>query len=86
MQHRNLSVLAYCNGFSLWHFRATAEGLSLIDVDEFTGFFNEAADTLSPGDMILVSAKDGGKIFFVADVTNNDKTTTGSRVGLAPLA
>jgi hypothetical protein len=56
---RNLCVLAYANGFTLWHYKAGADPL-----DDVTGqgFFADAADMLSSGDMIMISARDGGRI------------------------
>jgi hypothetical protein len=59
---RNLSVLAYANGFTLWHYRAPAEG-----EDEVTqrGYFNDAADMLAAGDMLLLSTRDGGKVVCI---------------------
>lgn len=60
---RNLCVLAYANGFTLWHYRAGADPLSrLADED----FFADAADMLSPGDLIMISARDGGRIATVS--------------------
>ena len=62
---RNLSVLAYAQGFTLWHYKAA--GLALADVSE-PGFFRPAADMLANGDMLMVSAMDGGQVLFVSDV------------------
>lgn len=59
---RNLSVLAYANGFTLWHYKAAADGL--LGVKE-PGYFADAADLLSGGDMILVSAPDGAGVICV---------------------
>jgi hypothetical protein len=42
------------------------------------GFFNHAADMFAPGDMLLVSAADGGRMLVI--------TTTASAVTTAPLA
>jgi hypothetical protein len=72
---RNLSVLAYAAGFTLWHYRAGAAGLNQA---AHPGFFNDAADMFAAGDMVLVSAKDGGRVLFVTDT--KDSITT------APLA
>jgi hypothetical protein len=58
---RNLSVLAYAQGFTLWHYKAAA----LADVCA-RGFFDGAADMMAAGDMVLVSAADGGRVLFVA--------------------
>jgi hypothetical protein len=69
---RNLSVLAYAQGFTLWHYRANATAAgrhapaaTLAEVSA-PGFFNAATDMLAPGDMVLVSATDGGRVLFVA--------------------
>ncbi len=72
---RNLSVLAYAQGFTLWHYKAGAGSLADIAVD---GFFNAAADMLAIGDMLMISATDGGRMLCVA--------ATGQRVCTAALA
>jgi hypothetical protein len=63
---RNLSVLAYAQGFTLWHYKAA--GLKL-DSTQRPGFFNSAADMITSGDMMLVSAADGGCVLFVAQAS-----------------
>lgn len=60
---RSLSVLAYANGFTLWHYRADAGGLPTVAT---SGFFDPAADMLVTGDMVLVSAPEGGRVLVVA--------------------
>ena len=55
---RNLSVLAYAQGFTLWHYRAPTAPLARATA---AGFFSPAADMLAAGDMMLVSASDGGR-------------------------
>jgi hypothetical protein len=56
---RNLSVLAYANGFTLWHYKAPREMQAEIGV---RGYFNDAADMLAAGDLIMISAADGARI------------------------
>lgn len=58
---RNLSVLAYAQGFTLWHYKAAAPlgGLAA------PGYFDEAADMLAPGDMMLLSGREGGQMRVV---------------------
>jgi hypothetical protein len=74
---QNLSVLAYANGFTLWHY-TTADPAS--DVDD-AGYFDEAADMVRVGDMIMANVDTDGTpaagMFVVAsnvggevDVTN----------------
>ena len=60
---RNLSVLAYANGFTLWHYKAGADALAAVTAP---GFMAEAADMLSAGDMMIISAADGARIIAFA--------------------
>jgi hypothetical protein len=60
---RNLSVLAYANGFTLWHYKAGKDRLGLVGDSDF---FGDAGDMLSLGDMIMVSAADGARVLCVA--------------------
>jgi hypothetical protein len=71
---RNLSVLAYAQGFTLWHYKGRAMSLAQT---ASAGFFDAASDVLSPGDMLMVSASDGGRIVVVA--------ATNGGVATAPL-
>lgn len=57
---RNLSVLAYANGFTLWHYRAGDDAVA--DV-RGVGFLDEAGDMLTAGDMLMVSAATGAQVF-----------------------
>ncbi len=72
---RNLSVLAYAQGFTLWHYRAGAARLERV---ASRGFFDDAADMFAAGDMLMVSAEEGGRVLFV--------TGTEDGVATAPLA
>lgn len=73
-----LSVLAYANGFTLWHYgtrdTATEAGAP--------NYFNAAADMLRAGDMILANVDTGGApgagLFVVRSVA-------GGVVGVSPL-
>lgn len=62
---RDLSVLAYANGFTLWHYKTAADGLPAI---QSPGYFDPAAEMLASGDMLLVSALDGGKLMCMAAI------------------
>ena len=72
---RNLSVLAYANGFTLWHYKAGKDRLNQV---EEVDFFADAADMLAEGDMMIVSASDGGRIVTIA-------SGTGGEIATAPL-
>mgnify|MGYP007062841028 CR=1 FL=1 len=59
---RNLSVLAYANGFTLWHYKAGKDPLTQVGG---ANFFADATDMLAVGDLIMVSAADGARILCV---------------------
>jgi len=60
---RNLSVLAYANGFTLWHYKAGGEALAAVSGDDY---FADASDMMAAGDMIMVSASEACRIVCVA--------------------
>ena len=72
---RNLSVLAYANGFTLWHYRSAADALERITASDY---FEDAGDMLSGGDIMMLSAPDGARIVTVAAAADG-------RVCAAPL-
>ena len=53
---KNLSVLAYANGFTLWHYTTPDTG----NVVDTAGYFNAAADMIRVGDIILANTETGG--------------------------
>lgn len=67
-QSKDLSVLAYANGFTLWHY-ATPDLSTEVDA---AGYFNDAADMLRKGDMIMANVDTDGSpaagIYLVNDV------------------
>jgi hypothetical protein len=65
---RNLTVLAYANGFTLWHYKSGV--VDKLDAVSAVNYFGDAHDMLSPGDLIMTSAADGARIMCVtlADV------------------
>ena len=46
---RELSVLAYANGFTLWHYRTSADDLLS------PGYFDSAQELLREGDQIIAN-------------------------------
>lgn len=48
---KNLSVLAYANGFTLWHYTAKHGVADMMQ----PGYFNAAADMLRAGDQVFVT-------------------------------
>lgn len=70
----NLSVLAYANNFTLWHY------VTKDDVVTGSGYFNKAADMVRVNDLIIANVDTDGTpstVFYV--VTAN----TGSSVTIA---
>lgn len=51
-ESKDLSALAYANGFTVWHYR-TADLAAEVDN---AGYFGPAADMLRVGDFVLVNA------------------------------
>jgi hypothetical protein len=60
---RNLSVLAYANGFTLWHYKAGNDNFIQAMGQ---GYFADAADLLSVGDMVMLTGTEGGRIASIA--------------------
>jgi hypothetical protein len=59
---RNLSVLAYANGFTLWHYKAGDDKLEAVSSENY---FADASDMMAAGDLIMVSAPDGCRVVAV---------------------
>ena len=67
---KNLSVLAYANGFTLWHYRTT----SPMSVVTQTNAFDAARDVLRGGDIILVNSSSAtGQSAMIALVESSDR-------------
>ncbi len=64
---KNLSVLAYANGFTLWHYMTADTGA----VADNAGYFNGAAEMVRVGDMVLANVDTDGApsagIFLVSE-------------------
>ncbi|MDR1361526.1 MAG: hypothetical protein LBJ18_04505 [Rickettsiales bacterium] len=65
--NKNLSVIAYANGFTLWHYAQNAS-LNAICSD---GYFNDVRTLMNTGDIILINAIDNTAIRRVV-ATNPD--------------
>ncbi len=75
---KNLSALAYANGFTLWHYRTNDVAA---DVDT-VGYFNKAASFMRIGDFIITNANASGPIengFLIV------RTNTGTSVDVTNL-
>lgn len=68
----NLSVLAYANGFTLWHYTTTDAATTVDNV----GYFNNASEMLRVGDMLLLNCGDKTTISVVAKVEDGNVVLT----------
>ena len=62
---RNLFALSYAHGFTLWHYKENIGGVADVAA---AGFFDNTSDMFALGDMVLVSARDGGAVLFIVAV------------------
>ena len=69
---RNLSVIGYANGFTLWHYKSS-DASATVDT---SGYFNAAADMLRVGDFIFANLNQGATVQNgILTVTANSGTT-----------
>jgi hypothetical protein len=68
-----MTVLAYGQGFTLWHYRCGCDGIA--DVAD-PAFFEAAAGMVAPGDMLLASARDGGQILYAHHLKGRVRTSS----------
>ena len=65
----DLSVLAYANNFTLWHYTSVDNTLTI----EGAGYFNNAVDMMRVNDLLIVNIDtDGTPITKFYVVTGND--------------
>lgn len=72
LQLSDLSVLAYANNFTLWHYKT-------VDADVTTiGYFDNASDMMNVGDLIISNLDTDGvpstQFYIVSDVTGGAVT------------
>ena len=61
-QNKNLSVIAYANGFTLWHY-AASETMATITA---SGYFNIVRTLMNTGDIIIINGSDKTSIKKIA--------------------
>lgn len=60
-QNKNLSVIAYANGFTLWHYKESAT----LEAITASGYFSSVKTLMNSGDIILINGSDGTTIKVV---------------------
>jgi len=66
-QNKNLSVIAYANGFTLWHY-ASDEKIATITA---AGYFDNVKTLMNVGDLVIINGTDNTSIKKIAGVTSN---------------
>ncbi|MBP5485387.1 MAG: hypothetical protein J6Y07_01630 [Alphaproteobacteria bacterium] len=72
-QNKNLSVIAYANGFTLWHY---VESATLATITA-SGYFNAVGTLMNTGDIVIINASDKTSIKKIA-VSDAGVVTTGA--------
>ncbi len=72
-QNKNLSVIAYANGFTLWHYAAN-ETMTAIST---SGYFDSVKTLMNTGDVVIINASDN---------TSIKKITVSGSISVAELA
>lgn len=70
-QNKNLSVIAYANGFTLWHY---AENTALATITA-SGYFDSVKSLMNNGDIVIINASDKTSIKSIT-VSSGVITTT----------
>ena len=66
--NRDMSVIAYANGFTFWHYKNNTDSLETIKSDP--KYFSKIYTLMNAGDLIVVNAEDTTKILFVDKIEN----------------
>lgn len=59
---KQISVLSYAQGFTLWHYKLNQGELAQI---ELPGFFNQFTTMFAPGDILFASGPEGASIRLI---------------------
>ena len=74
---RNLSVLNYAQGFTLWHYKELASPIAEVIAGIENDALMQTDGIIQLGDMLMISAFDGGAMRYVtSDETNNFTLTS----------
>lgn len=58
-KNRNMSVLAYANGFTFWHYKAD-EGETLKSIVDDPKYFMPIHTLVNAGDIVIINAEETG--------------------------
>ncbi len=69
-KNKNLSVIAYANGFTLWHYAANETMTTITG----SGYFNDVKTLMNVGDLVIINASDKTDIKSVGVSSGNITT------------
>ncbi len=69
----NLSVLAYANGFTFWHYKSADANGDMTGA----GYFNAAADLLRPGDIVALNGAGDSAALVRVSSNRNGRVSVG---------
>lgn len=64
--NKNMSVIAYANGFTWWQYYGKEDTLETISQP---GYFEKVVTLMAIGDIVVISAKDGTAIRAVTELS-----------------
>ena len=76
-QNKNIAVIAYANGFTIWHYKTTD---SIIDIEKNNTYFpKQMCDLFKTGDMIIITS--GFDCYMRCIKSINDNKVSLSKLG-----
>lgn len=66
-KNKDLSVLVYANGFTIWHYKTDDQLHEVL-----SGYFNPVSDMMNKNDMIILNTGDMNCIMFVKSIENKN--------------
>ena len=67
-KNKNLAVLCYANGFTLWHYRTDD---TMDEVSNNPSYFLSIYALVNVGDIMLLNCKDQSGFRVITEITNN---------------
>ena len=64
--NKNMSVIAFANGFTLWQYKSTSDSLEQI---EWAGYFDRIMTLMAHGDIVIINARDSTAIRAVTELS-----------------
>lgn len=75
-RNRNMSVIAYANGFTLWHYKAEQDE-TLKDIVDNPKYFTPIHTLINVGDIIIINAEETG-IRVIDAIKGGESVTLGN--------